>query len=98
LTQNPPTNVEGFTIVDDFLFRRTRLCIPNTSLRDHLFWEIHVGGIVGHFGRDKTIILMKDRFRACLFRCKTSQVASRKMRMEKVNCSRENILCFTVFG
>ena len=62
MTQNPPTNVEGFTIVDDFLFRRTRLCIPNTSLRDNLFWEIHAGGIVGHFGRDKTIILMKDRF------------------------------------
>ena len=36
--------------------------------------------------------------RACLFHCKTSQVVSRKMRMKKVNCSRENILCFTVFG
>ena len=38
-----------------------------------------------------------NNFRACLFRCKTSQVVSRKMRMEKVNCRIENILCFTVF-
>ena len=38
------------------------------------------------------------QLRACLFRCKTSQVVSRKMRMKKMNCSRENILWFTVFG
>ena len=31
--------------------------------------------------------------RACLFYRKTPQVISRKMRIEKVNCSRENILC-----
>ena len=37
-------------------------------------------------------------YRACLFRRKTSQVVSRKMRMGNVNCSRKNILYFTVFG
>jgi len=36
LTHDPPTNVEGFIIVDGFLFRGTRLFIPNTSLRDYL--------------------------------------------------------------
>ena len=40
----------------------------------------------------------RETRRACLVRCKTSQVVSCKMRMEKVNCSSENILCFTVFG
>ena len=32
----PPTLVEGFTIVDGFLSRGTRLCIFDTSLRDYL--------------------------------------------------------------
>jgi len=40
LLRDPPTLVESFTIVDGFLFRGTRLCIPNTSLQDLLIWEI----------------------------------------------------------
>jgi len=61
LTQDPPTSLEDFTIVDGFLFRVRRLCMPNTSLRDHLIWEMHAEGAVRHFGRDKTIFLV-DRF------------------------------------
>ena len=34
---------------------------------------------------------------AYLFHCKASQDVSRKMRIEKINCNRENILYFTVF-
>jgi len=34
----------------------------NTSLRDHFIWEMHVEGVAGHFGRDKTIILVEDKF------------------------------------
>ena len=61
MTQDPPVFVD-FTLVDDFLFRGNRLCIPNTSLHDHLIWELHAGGVTGHFGLDKTIILVENRF------------------------------------
>ena len=37
------------------------MCIPRTSLRDFLVWELHAGGLAGHFGRDKTIALVEDR-------------------------------------
>ena len=50
LRQDPPTLVEGFTIIDRFLFRGIRLCILNTSLKDYLIWEMHAEGIDGHFG------------------------------------------------
>ena len=36
LIQDPPTLVEDFTIINGFLFRGTRLCIPNTSLQNDL--------------------------------------------------------------
>ena len=40
----------------------TELCIPRTSFRDLLNWEMHAGSLAGHFGRDKTITLVKDIF------------------------------------
>lgn len=41
LTHDPHITVESFTIVDSFLFRSTRLCIPNSSLHGHLIWRIY---------------------------------------------------------
>lgn len=38
------------------------MCIPDCSLRLEIIRETHEGGLSGHFGRDKTIALLKDRF------------------------------------
>lgn len=43
-------------------FRDSRLYILNTSLIDHLIYELHVGDTIGHFNKNKTIILMEDGF------------------------------------
>ncbi|KAJ0967944.1 hypothetical protein J5N97_024861 [Dioscorea zingiberensis] len=51
-----------FLLRDGYLFRGSTLCIPRTSLRDFLIWELHAGGLAGHFGKDKTIALVEDRF------------------------------------
>jgi hypothetical protein len=50
--QSDTTN--GFSLEAGYLFKTNKLCIPRTSIRDFIVWEIHVGGLVGHFGRDKT--------------------------------------------
>ena len=51
-----------FLVENGFLFKVTKLCIPRTSFRDLLIWEMHAGGLDGYFGRDKTIALVEDRF------------------------------------
>ena len=56
------SNHSDFQIRDGYLFKDNRLCIPSTSIRDFLIWEIHQGGLVGHFGRDKTIADVEHRF------------------------------------
>ena len=51
-----------FLAENGYLFKVTKLCVPQTSFRDLLIREMHAGGLAGHFGRDKTIALVEDRF------------------------------------
>ena len=49
---------------DGFLFRANKLCIPESSVRLFLLQESHVGGLMGHFGREKTLSMLSDHFLA----------------------------------
>ena len=51
-----------FLVENGYMFKVTKLCIPRTSFRDLLIWEMHAGSLAGHFGRDKTIALVEGRF------------------------------------
>ena len=51
-----------FLVENGYLFKVTKLCIPRISFRDLLIWEMHAGGLAGHFRKDKTIALVKNRF------------------------------------
>jgi len=50
-----------YVLHNGYLFRGTRLCLPATLMRLSDL-EDAIGGIPGHFGRDKTIALVEDRF------------------------------------
>ena len=62
LQEGPSSDYVDYLLQDGYLFRGTRLCIPRTSVRDFLIWEMHAGGLAGHFGRDKTIDTVEHRF------------------------------------
>ncbi|GJS16698.1 RNA-directed DNA polymerase [Tanacetum coccineum] len=66
------------------LFKGTRLCIPLCSLREAIILEGHAGGLAGHFGRDKTLALLREQFywpkmerdvNRLLERCRTCHIA-----------------------
>ena len=48
------TSWELYYIKDGYLMRANTLCIPESSIRLLLLQEDHGGGLIGHFGRDKT--------------------------------------------
>jgi hypothetical protein len=43
-----------YMIQDGLLFRGNQLFIPKCSMRENLLKEKHSGGLVGHFGHEKT--------------------------------------------
>ena len=47
--------VDDFILRDGYLFKANKFCIPCTSIRDFLVWEVHAGGLSRHFGCDKTL-------------------------------------------
>ncbi len=53
---------EKYHVHDGFLFRANKLCVPESSLRLLLLQESHAGGLMGHFGREKTYMLLSENF------------------------------------
>ncbi|GJW93187.1 RNA-directed DNA polymerase [Tanacetum coccineum] len=51
-----------FILLDGYLFKGNRLCIPKTSFKSQLAKEIHAGGLIIHLGQDKTIVSVESRF------------------------------------
>lgn len=47
---------------ESFLFKEKCLCIPQGSVRESIIREAHREGLMGHFGRDNTLAVVKDHF------------------------------------
>ncbi|RVW50081.1 hypothetical protein CK203_106827 [Vitis vinifera] len=83
------TTFGKFYRLDGYLFRKNRLCVPNSSMRELLVYEAHEGGLMGHFGVQKTLDVLhehcfwpkmkRDVERACA-RCITCLPRSRNGR------------------
>ena len=62
LHNNPSITVTDYTLIDGYLLKGGRICVPKGSLREFIIQELHGGGMAGHFGQDKTYFLVADRF------------------------------------
>jgi hypothetical protein len=62
LSINPRSLNEKYSMMDGFLFQGSKLCLPDTSMKEFVILELHSGDLVGHFGRDKTIAVVEDRY------------------------------------
>lgn len=45
-----------FMIEDEILFKNSKFCISNCSMRQNLMQQKNNGGLVGHFRNDKTFV------------------------------------------
>ena len=54
--------MEDFYLHDGFLMKGDQLCIPCTSLHEHVIRDLHGGGLVGYLSRDKTIEAVKGQY------------------------------------
>ncbi|XP_060192372.1 uncharacterized protein LOC132621914 [Lycium barbarum] len=51
-----------FQLVDGFLFKDGRVCVPMSSWRKLFIKEAHSGGMMGHFGVTKTLDILGEQF------------------------------------
>eukprot|EP01018_Ginkgo_biloba_P003628 Gb_16318 [translate_table: standard] len=64
--KNPVTDSGYFFgdyfLQDGYLFEGKQLCIPDSPMRENIIRELHSGGIRGHFGRDKIMALVEEKY------------------------------------
>ena len=53
---------DEYFIQEGMLFKGTQLCILKISMRLNLIKENHSGRLAGHFGIDKTLSLLKEKY------------------------------------
>ena len=44
---------DDYFLLDGYLFKANQLCIPRTSVRDFIAWEIHTGGMSAILGETR---------------------------------------------
>jgi hypothetical protein len=73
-----------FLIQEGYLFKGTRLCVPKGGTRELLIREVHGGSLAGHFGENKTLLMLREHYywpsmskdvQDILKRCATCQIA-----------------------
>ena len=57
-----PSTLGPYTLQDGFLFKGNKLSIPKSPLRGLIVKEAHEGALIGQFGINKTLEILKKHF------------------------------------
>ena len=57
-----PSKFDEYFIQEGILFKGIQLCIPRSPMRLNLIKEKHSGVLARHFGIDKTLSLLKEKY------------------------------------
>ena len=49
-------------VQEGFLFKGTQLCAPKYSTRELLIREVHGGSLADHYGKSKTLIMLREHY------------------------------------
>ena len=52
----------NFYLIDGYLLKENRMCIPASSLHELFFYEAHEGGLMGQFRVAKTLDVLHEHF------------------------------------
>ena len=53
---------DDFLIHDGYLFKGTRSHVPRSGTHELLVREVHGGSLAGHYGKNKTLMILKERY------------------------------------
>jgi hypothetical protein len=62
VTRNMDLNQGQYFMQYLYLFKGKQLCIPNGPMRENMLKDLHSSGLAGHFSKDKTLALIKDKY------------------------------------
>jgi hypothetical protein len=62
VTGNMDLTQGEYFMQDGYLFKGKKLCIPIGSMRENIIRELQNSLLKGHFGKDKTLSLIKDKY------------------------------------
>ena len=85
-----------FLVENGYLFKVTKLCIPRTSFRDLLIWEMHADGLARHSGRDKTIALIEDRFNQPSLKKDVARIVAQCRTCKLAKAKKQNTDLYTI--
>jgi len=53
---------EDYLIQEGYLFKGARLCVPRCGTRELLVREVHSGSLAGHYGENKTSLILREHY------------------------------------
>jgi len=62
LKKGTTREIDNFLLQDGYLFQFHKLCIPRTTVREFLVWELHAEGLAYHFEHNISIEAVEHHF------------------------------------